>query len=107
VTTNEVEDANGGTPGGASGKVRQQPTPKLKTPMAASLRGAGGKVRQRSPPELKTSMVGPREVSELEIRKRSAFLARPSSRAMNGYRNVGTNAQTVVRTYFTLTHGGT
>jgi hypothetical protein len=67
--------------GGAGGKVRQRPPPKLETsmvgplgvlaacPAAATtevgdvdggpLGGAGGKVRQRSPPKLKTSMVGP------------------------------------------------
>jgi hypothetical protein len=40
---------------------------------------------------------------ELEIKERSAYGARPSGRAVNGCRNLGTNAQIVVRTYFTLT----
>jgi hypothetical protein len=51
-------------------------------------------------------MMGPREVSELEIRERSACGARSSGRAVNGYRNIGTNAQRVVRTYLTLTQVG-
>jgi hypothetical protein len=74
------------------------------------------------------SMVGPREVPELKIRERplstlrnindglrevpglasgsrarSACKVRPSDRAMNGCRNLGTNDQRVVRTHFTLT----
>jgi hypothetical protein len=49
------------------------------------------------------SMAGPREVPELEIRERSAFKVHPSGRAMNGCRNLGINAQRVVRIYFTLT----
>jgi hypothetical protein len=48
-------------------------------------------------------MASPQEVPELEIRERSACGARPSGRAVNGCRNLGTNAQTVVRTHFTLT----
>jgi hypothetical protein len=51
-------------------------------------------------------MAGPREVPELEIRERGAFGARPSGRAVNGYRNVGTNTQRVVRTHFTITQVG-
>jgi hypothetical protein len=51
-------------------------------------------------------MTCPQEVPELEIRERSAYGARPSGRAVNGCRNVGTNAQKVVRTYFTLTQVG-
>jgi hypothetical protein len=41
---------------------------------------------------MKMSMTGPREVPELEIQKRRACRARPSSRAVNGCRNIGTNA---------------
>jgi hypothetical protein len=55
---------------------------------------------------VKTSMAGPREVPKLEIREHSAYGAHPSGRAMNGCRNLGTNAQRVVRTYFTLTQVG-
>jgi hypothetical protein len=51
---------------------------------------------------VKTSTTAPREVPELEIRERCACGARPSSRAVNDYRNLGTNAQRVVRTHFTL-----
>jgi hypothetical protein len=42
-------------------------------------------------------------VSELEIQERSACGARPLGRAVNGCRNLGINAQKVVRTHFTLT----
>jgi hypothetical protein len=55
---------------------------------------------------MKTSTTGPREVTELEIRERSACGARPSGKAVNGCRNLGTNARTVVRTHFTLTQLG-
>jgi hypothetical protein len=51
-------------------------------------------------------MTGHREVPELEILERSAFGARPSGRTMYGCKNLGTNAQTVVRTHFTLTQVG-
>jgi hypothetical protein len=50
--------------------------------------------------------VGPQEVPELEIRERSACGARPWDRAVNGCRNLGTNAQRVVITQFTLTQVG-
>jgi hypothetical protein len=55
---------------------------------------------------VKTSMAVPREVPELEIQERSAYGAHPSGRTVNGYRNIGTNTQKVVRTYFTLTQVG-
>jgi hypothetical protein len=42
-------------------------------------------------------MVGPREVTKLEIQERNAFGARPSGRAVNGCRNLGTNPQRVAR----------
>jgi hypothetical protein len=74
--------------------------------MAGPLRGAGSKVRQLPPPKLKMSMAGPREVPELEIWERNAFGARPSGRVVNGCRNLGTNAQRIVRTHFTLTQFG-
>jgi hypothetical protein len=51
-------------------------------------------------------MVGPREVPELEIQERSTFQVRPLGRVMNSCRNLGTNAQRVIRTYFTLTQVG-
>jgi hypothetical protein len=79
AATTEVEDIHGGPP-----------------------RGCCQHVRQRTPPKLKTSIGGP----ELEIRERSAFGARPSGRAMNGCRNLETNAQRVVRMHFTLTQVG-
>jgi hypothetical protein len=55
---------------------------------------------------VKMSTTGPREVPELEIREHSACRARPSDRAVNGCRNLGLNAQRVVRTHFTLTQVG-
>jgi hypothetical protein len=55
---------------------------------------------------VKTSTTGPREVPELKIRERSVFRARPSGRVVNSCRNLGTNAQRVVRTHFTLTQVG-
>jgi hypothetical protein len=51
-------------------------------------------------------MVAPLGVPELEIWDRSAFRAHPSGRAVNGCRNLGTNAERVVRTHFTLTQVG-
>jgi hypothetical protein len=81
VDTTEVGDVDERPPGGAGGKVRQRPPPKLETSKAAPLGGDGGKVRQWPPPKLKmgrggtggkvrqrplpklkTSMVGPRGV---------------------------------------------
>jgi hypothetical protein len=47
--------------------------------------------------------MGPWEVPELEIQERSTYGARPSGRVVNGCRNLGTNAQRVVGTHFTLT----
>jgi hypothetical protein len=67
------------------------------------LGGAGAEVPGAPTISVKTSMVGPREVSELEIQERSACGARPLGRAVNGCRNLGINAQKVVRTHFTLT----
>jgi hypothetical protein len=58
------------------------------------------------PINVKTSTAGPREVSELKIRELSACGAHPSGRAVNGCRNLGANAQRVVRTHFTLTQVG-
>jgi hypothetical protein len=66
-------------------------------------RGAGAEGLGASTINVKTSTTGPREVPELEIQERSACGARPSGRAVNGCRNLGTNAQRVVRTHFTLT----
>jgi hypothetical protein len=74
------EDVDGGPPGGAGAEGPRAPTINVKT-----------------------STTGPREVPELEIRERSACGARPSGRAVNACRNLGTNIQRVVRTYFTLT----
>jgi hypothetical protein len=51
-------------------------------------------------------MAGSQEVPELEIRERSAYGARPSGGAVNGCKNLGTNAQRVVKTHFTLTQVG-
>jgi hypothetical protein len=63
-------------------------------------------VQERSPSTLRNVDGGPREVPELKIRERIACGARPSGRAANGYRNLGTNTLRVVRTHFTLTHIG-
>jgi hypothetical protein len=41
---------------------------------------------------VKKSTTDPHEVPELEIRERSACGARPSGRAVNGCKNLGTNA---------------
>jgi hypothetical protein len=41
-------------------------------------------------------------VPELEIREHNFFKVRPSGKVVNGYINLGTNAQRVVRTHFTL-----
>jgi hypothetical protein len=49
---------------------------------------------------------GPLGVPELEIQERSAFGSRPSGRVVNGCKNLGTNAQRVIRTHFTLTQVG-
>jgi hypothetical protein len=49
------------------------------------------------------STTGPQVVPELKIWERNASGARLSDRAVNGCRNLGTNAQRVVRTHFTLT----
>jgi hypothetical protein len=95
-----------GSLGGAGCKVWQRPPPKLKMSMAGPLGGAGGMIGQRPPPMLKTLMTGPREVPKLEIWEGNAFGARPLGRAVNGCRNLGTNAQIVVRTHFTLTQLG-
>jgi hypothetical protein len=76
-------------------------------------------------------MTGPREVSEVEVRERPPSTLRnvdgglpggteaglgfegtqclrspPSRRAVNDCRNLGTNAQIVVRTHFTVTQVG-
>jgi hypothetical protein len=48
-------------------------------------------------------MTGPQKVPEVEIWERNDYGARPLGRVVNGCRNLGTNAQRVVRTYFTLT----
>jgi hypothetical protein len=64
--------------------------------------------------EFRVTKGGKRETKEtwwcneevLEIRERSAYGARTSGRAVNGSRNLGTNAQRVVRTHFTLTQLG-
>jgi hypothetical protein len=55
---------------------------------------------------VKTSTTDPWEVPELEIRERSACGARPLARAVNVCRNLWTNVQRVVRTYFTLIQVG-
>jgi hypothetical protein len=104
--TTEVEDIDGGPPGGCWRQVRQRPPLKLKTSMVGPREVSELEIRERPPPTLRNVDGGPQEVPELEIRERSACGARPSGRAMNGCRNLGTNAQRVVRTYFTLTQVG-
>jgi hypothetical protein len=47
--------------------------------------------------------VGTWDVPGLEVREHSACGAHSSGRAVNGCRNLWTNAQRVVRTQFTLT----
>jgi hypothetical protein len=65
--------------------------------------GAGAEGPGASTINVKTLTTGPWKVPELEIRERSACGARPSGRAVNGCRNLGTNDQRVVRTHFTRT----
>jgi hypothetical protein len=68
------------------------------------------KVREHPPStstiNVKMSTAGPREVPELKVRECNACGARPSGRAVNCCKNLGTNAQRVVRTHFTLTQVG-
>jgi hypothetical protein len=78
----------------------------VKTSTAGPPRGDGAEGPGAPTINVKTSMVGPQEVPELEIRERSACGARPWDRAVNGCRNLGTNAQRVVITQFTLTQVG-
>jgi hypothetical protein len=82
-THHQRENIDGGPPGGARAEGPGAPTINMKTMMA-----------------------GPWAVPELEIWERSTCVARPLGRAVNGCRNLGTNAQRVVRTYFTLTQVG-
>jgi hypothetical protein len=128
AATTEVEDVNGGPPGGCRRQIRQWSPTKLKTSMAAPWgcwrqgpaaattevenidNGPPGGCWQQGPAVATTEVEdidgGPLGVPELDIRERSAFEARPTGRAVNGCRNLGTNAQKVVRTYFTLTQVG-
>jgi hypothetical protein len=68
--------------------------------------GAGAEGPGVPTTNVKTSTTDPREVTELKIRERSACRARPSGRAVNSCRNLGTNTQRVVRTHFTLPQVG-
>jgi hypothetical protein len=86
AATTEVEDIDGGPTWGCSRQVQQQPPLKLKMSMA-------------DPQDVL-------EVPELMIREHSACGAHPLGKAVNDCRNLGTNAQRVVRTYFTLTQVG-
>jgi hypothetical protein len=52
---------------------------------------------------VKASMTGPREVPELRIREHSACVVRPSDRAVNGCRSLGTNTQNSSYKIFHLT----
>jgi hypothetical protein len=79
----QCENVDGGPPGGAG----------VEGPGAPTI-------------NVKTSTTGPREVPELEIRESSACGARPSGKAVNACKNLGTNAHRVVRTHFTLTQVG-
>jgi hypothetical protein len=79
----QCEDVDGGPPGGAEAEGPGAPTINMET-----------------------STAGPQEVPKLEIQKRSDYGARPSGKVVNGCRNLGTNAQRVVRTHFTLTQVG-
>jgi hypothetical protein len=63
-------------------------------------------VQEHPPSMLRNIDGGPLEVSVLKIRERSAYRAHPSGRAVNGCRKLGSNAQRVVRTHFTLTQVG-
>jgi hypothetical protein len=54
--------------------------------------GAGAEGLGALTMNVKKSMTDPHEVPELEIRERSACGARPSGRAVNGCKNLGTNA---------------
>jgi hypothetical protein len=78
----------------------------MKTSMTGPQEVLELKVRERATTNVKMSTADPQEVPELKIRERSVYGARPSGRAVNGCRNLGANAQRVVRTYFTLTQVG-
>jgi hypothetical protein len=102
ATTTEVGDVDGGLPGGCYRYLRQQLPP---VPIR-DLRGTGDEGPGAPTINVKTLTTGLREVPELKIRERSACRARPLGRAVNGCRNLGINAQKVVRTHFTLTQVG-
>jgi hypothetical protein len=69
------------------------------------------KIQEGPPSTLKNINGGPWEVPKLKIRERppSTLInvdVGPPGRTVNGCRNLGTNAQIVVRTYFNLTQIG-
>jgi hypothetical protein len=68
--------------------------------------GPAGGAADRSDSGHHRSPSGIYEVPELKVQERSACGARSSGRAVNDCRNLGTNAQRVVRTHFTLTQVG-
>jgi hypothetical protein len=70
------------------------------------LGGAGAEGPGAPTINVKTSTAGPQEVPKLKVRERSACGVHPSDMMVNGCRNIGINAQRVVRTYFTLTQVG-
>jgi hypothetical protein len=59
VATTEVEDVDGGPPGGCWRLGPTAATTEVKDVDGGSSGGAAGKVRQRPPPKLNMSMAGP------------------------------------------------
>jgi hypothetical protein len=102
AVTTEVGDIDGGPPGGAVGisDSGHHRSPSGTQEMLEL------KVQYHPPSTLRNVDGGPREASELEIQERSACEARPLGRVVNSCRNLVTNAQRVVRIYFTLTQVG-
>jgi hypothetical protein len=89
AATTDVEDVDGGPPRGCCRQGPTAATTEVDDVDGRPPRGCCRKVWQRPPPMLRMSMAGPREVSELEIRERNAFGARPLGRAVNGCKNLG------------------
>jgi hypothetical protein len=99
------ENVDGGAPGGAGVEGPEAPTTNVKTSTASPWEVPELKDRER-PHQRENVDDGPREVPELEIEEHSDRGACPSGRVVNGCRNLGTNAQRVVRIHFTLTQIG-
>jgi hypothetical protein len=85
-------------------EIRERPPSMLRNTLTSGSQEGAGACISGSGHHRPSSRI--HEVPELEIRECSAYGARPSDKAVNGCRNLGTNAQRVVRTHFTLTQVG-